>query len=315
MARHWLTALGGILTVLPALIAAAIPGGILFLILAPVPLFLVGLGQGVRACWIAGMIALIVAGLVGGLPWMTTALVLLVAPVCVLVQQALRSRPGQDGTAEWYPPGLLVAWLTVLGVIWLALMIGLLAAEHGGLGAQDALVEELKPHLGQMLPDAEEAQIDQVLAIAINWAPGFSTVAWLVIMLALNGVLAEGLLLRFGKAIRPAPDIATLSLPVWPAWALTAALLLAVFGSGGPAYLARNLALVLMVPYFFAGLAVVHGFCRRFAAGGFILAVFYAALFVWAVVLPLGLAILGMIDQWAGIRRRMQAGPPNEEEE
>jgi hypothetical protein len=170
MARHWLTALGGILTVLPALIAAAIPGGILFLILAPVPLFLVGLGQGVRACWIAGMIALIVAGLVGGLPWMTTALVLLVAPVCVLVQQALRSRPGQDGTAEWYPPGLLVIWLTVLGVIWLALMIGLLAAEHGGLGAQDALVEELKPHLGQMLPDAEEAQIDQVLAIAINWA-------------------------------------------------------------------------------------------------------------------------------------------------
>jgi hypothetical protein len=36
---------------------------------------------------------------------------------------------------------------------------------------------------------------------------------------------------------------------------------------------------------------------------------------VWAVVLPLGLAILGMIDQWAGIRRRMQAGPPNEKEE
>lgn len=315
MARHLLTALGGILTVLPMLMAAAVPGGLLLMILAPVPLYLVGLGQGARACWTAGVIALVVSGLAGGLPWALTILTVLVAPVCILVQQALRSRPGDGGTVEWYPPGLLVAWLTLLGVVWLTMTIALIAAESGGLGAQDAMVEALRPALAQMLPDVEAEQLDSLLAIAVAWAPGFSTVAWMTLMLAFNGILAQGLLLRFGRALRPAPDIAALSLPGWTVWALGATLLLAFLGSGGPAYFARNLSLVLMVPFFFAGLAVVHAFCRRFAAGGLILAVFYAALIFWAAVLPLGLAVLGMIDHWAGLRRRPRTGPLNEEEE
>ena len=75
------------------------------------------------------------------------------------------------------------------------------------------------------------------------------------------------------------------------------------------------LALVLMVPYVFAGLAVVHMLCRRFAAGGVILAFFYAALIVWAAVLPLGLAVLGMIDHWVNLRRSPRTGPLNKEEE
>lgn len=315
MARHLLTALGGILTVLPMLMAAAAPGGILFIILAPVPLYLVGLGQGVRACWGAGVVALIVSGLVGGLPWMLTILMMLVAPVCILVQQALRSRPGDGGTVEWYPPGLLVLWLTLLGVVWLTMTIGVIATESGSLGAQDVMIENLRPLVAQTLPDVEAEQIDRILTIAIAWAPGFSTVAWMTIMLAFNGVLAEGLLLRFGRALRPAPDIAALRLPTWTVWALGATLLVAFLGSGGLAYIARNLALVLMVPYVFAGLAVVHMLCRRFAAGGVILAFFYAALIVWAAVLPLGLAVLGMIDHWVNLRRSPRTGPLNKEEE
>lgn len=315
MARHLLTALGGILTVLPMLMAATMPGGVLFMILAPVPLYLVGLGQGARACWIAGTIAFVVSGLAGGLPWALTILMMLVAPVCILVQQALRSRPGDGGTVEWYPSGLLVVWLTILGVVWLTMTLGIIATESGGLGTPDVMIESLRPLVAPMLPEVEAEQLDHILEIAVAWAPGFSTVAWMTIMLAFNGVLAEGLLLRFGRALRPAPDIAALRLPTWTVWALGVTLLVAFLGSGGPAYIARNAALVLMVPFFFAGLAVVHAFCRRFAAGGLILAVFYAALIFWAAVLPLGLAVLGMIDHWVNLRRRPRTGPLNKEEE
>ena len=315
MAKHWLTALGGMLSVLPLLTAMTIPGGMAFILLAPLPLFLVGLGQGERACWIAGLVAVALWCLIGGLPVAIGALATMIAPIWWLVRQALRARTTQEGEVEWYPAGLLVGWITALGLGWFLACLAMLASVHGLSGVEDALRQDLTTVLGQLVPDVEASRIDDLTGPAAAWGMGISAATWMVLLLALNGVLAQGLLVRFGHAIRPTPSISELELPAWPTWFLAACAVLAVATSGAPAFIARNLVPVALVPFFFGGLAVVHNLCRRFKARGLLLFVFYMALFIWALVLPPALAALGLIDQWAGFRRRLPDRRTGQEEE
>ena len=72
--------------------------------------------------------------------------------------------------------------------------------------------------------------------------------------------------------------------------------------------------MVLWLPFFFAGLAVVHAICRRIGARTAVLVVFYVflVLFTWPAVLVAG---LGLVDHWLGFRRRLRAPGSKQEEE
>ena len=78
------------------------------------------------------------------------------------------------------------------------------------------------------------------------------------------------------------------------------------------AYLALNAAIVLLVPFFFAGLAVVHAFAGGRQARTLLLMVFYFFLLVsgWPIAMVVG---LGVIEQWAGLRRRFSRTGPDQE--
>ena len=60
-------------------------------------------------------------------------------------------------------------------------------------------------------------------------------------------------------------------------------------------------------------LAVVHTFARRLTGGTLLLVAFYFILVVfgWAAVLVAG---AGVIEQWVGLRKRMQAATDQESE-
>jgi hypothetical protein len=130
-------------------------------------------------------------------------------------------------------------------------------------------------------------------------------------LLAINGVLAQGALARFGLTWRPSPDIAALTLPkALPAAALLCGALAAVPGTVG--YLGLNLVLVLSIAFFLAGLAVVHALARRLEARLFMLIAFYAVLFFgWPVLVVAG---LGFLEPWVGLRRRFAATAPGQGE-
>jgi hypothetical protein len=253
--------------------------------------------------------------LIGGLPLAMGALATIIAPTWWLVRQALRARTTKEERVEWYPPGLLVAWITALGLGWFVASLTLLASAHGLSGVEDALRQHLTTVLAQVIPEVEASRIDEVAGPAAAWGIGISAATWMVLLLTLNGVLAQGVLVRFGHAIRPSPAIAELELPTWPTWLLAACAVTAVVSSGTPAFIARNLVPVALVPFFFGGLAVVHCLCHRSKARGLLLFVFYIALFIWALVLPPALAVLGLIDQWAGFRRRLPVRRTGQEEE
>ncbi len=295
------TLLGGLAAALYLVVLTGSPGALLLIYLAQLPLFAAGLWLGVGsagAAGISGSIAVLVAG-----GWSTAGLFALLdaAPVVLLVRQALLARTGPAGVLEWYPPGLLTAWLTGLGVASLGAAIVYLG---GPSGIETSLKMILAPALDQFA-ETGNARREELTKLVALVTPGALATSWMV-MTASNAILAQGILARFGKAWRPSPDLAALTLPAWLLGLLVAGVMLSLLGGTG-GFFAVNLLIVLSVPFCLSGLAVLHTAVRRLRRPQIPLAVFYvvAALFGWPLLL---VAVLGVLEIPLGLRRRL--APP-----
>jgi hypothetical protein len=275
------------------------PGAAILVSLAQLPLFVAGLWLGSGAAAIGGLTAAAMV-LAAARDVVAGALfaVVYALPVVILVRQALLARTSSDGALEWFPPGGLMAWLTglALGAFGIALCwLG------GPQAAHSMLRQTLTPALAELTNTTlarAETLADPLAAIL----PGILAASWMMLVI-LNGVLAQGVLVRFGANWRPSPQIAALSLPLWITVLLGAAALLTLLG--GPArFLGINTMIVLSIPFCLAGLAVVHAFASRLARPALPLAAFYvlAGLFGWPLLL---LAVLGLLDGPLALRRRL----------
>ncbi len=268
--------------------------------LAPFPLFLAGLGLGLAAAMVAALVGLAGVIVVGGgtlaLPYGVAAVV---APLLV-VRQAMLRRTDGAGRTEWYPPGLVLGWLTAVAVGGLAAAAWLLPAHPEGL---EGLVREQVIAGLEALGVVEPSVRDTLLALWVPFLPAMLGAAWIVVSVV-NAVAAQWLLVRTGRNLRPSPAYQAVSVQDWVAGALVAAVMTAALAEGSLAYLALNLAAVLLVPFVFQGLAWVHGAARRRPNSGLLLALFYGVFFLmfgWAVVAVAG---LGLVRHWTKLRRR-----------
>ncbi|MEE9140949.1 MAG: DUF2232 domain-containing protein [Alphaproteobacteria bacterium] len=313
MSKETLAILGaGLLSGLMYLSAlTGLPGAVILFNLAQLPLFLAGLGLGATASAFSAIAGTVAAGLIGGSLAAVIYALVNAAPAVLVTRRALLSKATADGGLEWYPPGLLVAWLTGLGAALFAVAAILFSGAEGGLEAyvRAAVAQALE----QLAIDQDPARIAAFAEAAAPYVPGVVVATWMIVV-TVNGALAQGVLARFGRALRPSPDIAALELPRWMTVALAVAALLAWFGDGALGFIGWNMVIILAVPFFFAGLGVVHAVVRRIKGGPMILAMFYLFLIVfgWPVVLVAG---LGLTDQWAGFRRYLRAKDSGKEDE
>jgi hypothetical protein len=301
-------------------------GALILVYLVQLPLFAAGLSLGAKAVMIAGGTATIITIVSGGL---LSGLLFFLAealPPMLLVTQALRWRAVASETARaaetvsgpaafndiaWYPLGRLVLWLVGLGVI--ALLVAAIMLSGGAEGFRGAIRGFLAGQLGDLLGSSPggAARSDAMIEALTAFFPAMAVASWLV-MTAINGVLAQGVLARFRLNRRPSPDIAGLSLPRWPSFVLAGILVIAGIGSGDLGYLGSNLVPLLGIAYVFAGLGVLHAVLRRHAGRIFILIPAYATLLLgWPVLV---VAACGMIDQWFGLRQRFAAAVPRQGE-
>ncbi len=293
---------------------AALPGVLAFVLLVPLPLLLVGLSrqQGWTGAALAGGIGTLAVGLAAG-PWAAGNYAVTEAvPAFFLARQGTLHRSHGDGQVEWYPIGRLLVWLSLYaGAVLLAAML-YFTAFAGGLESElERAVAALFRDVGvQLSPEAE-----RLINAFVDIMPGLAASTWLLVT-AGNASLAQSLLERFRWNFRPAPELASLVLPAWlgAAVALSAAAGLLVPGSIG--FAGRNLCFILATPYFFGGVACLHALARRGGASRHLLTLFYVALVLAIVVLSwlaiMGIAVLGFIDQAAGLRQRLtrRGGPP-----
>jgi len=273
------------------------PGSMILIYLAQLPLFIAGLWLGVGASLLAGLAASLT--LVAASSSMTAAAFagLNAVPVVLLVRQALLARTDGVGTIQWYPPGLLVAWLTGLGLAAIAASLLLFGGPEGVQAAgRDVLAPALDRSGAEHLPER-----DELLFLLAYILPGIVVISWMV-MTATNACLAQGLLARFGANWRPSPDLAALSLPAWVPILLALTVVATIVGDAAR-FFGINTMIVLAVPFCLAGLAVLHTLARRFSHPAILLVVFYvlAGVFGWPLLL---VAVVGLLDSSLGLRRR-----------
>jgi uncharacterized protein YybS (DUF2232 family) len=293
-------ALCGVLAACPYFIhASGTPGSLILVYLSQLPLFVGGLWGGVTTAALAGLTASLMLLAASNIIAVIVFAALNVVPVILLVRQALLARTGADGTIEWYPPGLLAAWLTGLGLM--GIIVTLLV--FGGPDDIQVIVRNiLSPALDRLFDEGVPGREELAGHLAMIM-PGVVIASWMVMTLT-NGTLAQGLLTRFGASWRPSPALAALELPGWfPVLLLLAATATAL--GGVMRFLGVNAIIILSVPFCLAGLAVLHAIAHRFSRPAVPLVGVYilAGLLGWPLVL---VSVLGLLDTSFGLRRHIR---------
>lgn len=265
------------------------------------PLLFCGLALGLGPATLASAGAVIVMLAAGGLIAAGVFVVVEVAPALLLVRQAMLWRQ-DEGPVEWYPAGrvladlvLVTASLALLGLLWLG------AGEGGVAGLFDRIVAGLPADIPRTGPIA---QAHALLVRWAEWVPGIVAGSW-VLMTILNAILAQALAVRAGRARRPSPLMATLEAPGWCAAPLALGATGAALGSGSLQAAAIVVLILFALPFLFQGLAVVHTLARRRGGSSLPLVVFYVLLVVFSWPLAPILVLLGLAEEWAGLRRRI----------
>ncbi len=324
MPRDWIIAIGGgfISAIASMAFFSGVPGALLLVYLAPLPLMMTGLAFGPAAAAVASVAGILAAGAIGslaaavlfavihGLPaWMTVRLALLNHPAEKISRQKGAATGKSAGNtawnaeAAWYPAGHVLAWLTALGGGFFLIMVFFIA---GGAGAfKDAVINYLNQILTMLAPALPKESRAQVLSMIAPLFPALVGVTWLAVTAA-NGALAQGILRRLGRALRPSPSYRDLSLPHWLSWLLvgTAALALTgpLMGMVEMEYMGRNLAAISAVPFFFLGVAVL----RSLVKGPMVILAVIISLYLflmmpgWAALL---VTAIGLMEHWIGLRR------------
>lgn len=294
----------------------------LFFVVA-LPGFIAGLGWGSLAALIAGLSGAAVVAVIIGPTAGLVYLVVLGAPVALLTYLALLAREPEgelaepSGNVEWYPPGRLVAWSTLIAGGVAALSVPLLGfdAETYRASAKSYFEKTIFSQLPDTGPNAvDREQLEPLVDLLVQVLPATSAMVWLAILLT-NIWAANRIIEASGRAIRPSPPLATLTYPRHFPLGFVAALL-ASFVPGIPGIVATGFAGAFLFAYILMGLVVLHVLARRSAFPGLLLMILYLAMLFmgWVTLL---VAIIGLGEPVFKLRERVAGGsqPPQDEDE
>lgn len=291
-------------------LSKGVPFGMLLSYLAPLPVLMAGLALGQGAAATAGLAGALAvwAGTdaIGAVPFV----VAVVLPAAVVANRGLLWRGNPDGSVDWYPPGWVLAWLAVTAIGLIAAAAVLVPSHPDGI--KGWVVEMIGRTLELLAPDvpAEKRQV------AVGWwtplFPALVAGSWLL-MVVVNATIAERILRRLGRSLRPAVPYRDLGLPGWSGIVLAGSTGVALMAPGTAGYLAQNVAVVALLPFVFLGLAAVHTWAAGRPQARLFLAAFYVTLLVaFAWVSPL-VAGFGLLRFWKTNLRQPPQGGGEEE--
>jgi uncharacterized protein YybS (DUF2232 family) len=295
-------------------------GTLVLALMAPLPLYLVGLSMGARAVSISGaaaaMVVIAVTSGIGAVVYICTH----VAPAFLISWKAALSQqttgPSGATTRQWYPAGLLISWLVAPQIAMLAFVFGLGLTNGEGFralvaGHMEPLLQVIRSAPQETLPTlAEKPSPEQMAAIEnliVHFAPVTIALVGMLTSLA-NASLAQGLLTRFGRNIRPTPRMSEIVLPRSLILAFAICLPVHFLIGGDIGFLAITIAGILSFPIFISGLGVAHSLAERSKSPFAILFMTYAMLMIAGYVMMLIMTAVGLIDHFAGLKARFRAG-------
>jgi uncharacterized protein YybS (DUF2232 family) len=299
-----------------ALYATVATGAAVALVLfyiAPLPLFIAGLGWGSIAAIAGGIagasvLALTVDPKLGAVFAVTVAL----APA-FLSHLALKSRElsAANGTVtqstEWYPEGHLVMWTASLAILLVGATLLLT-----GIGP-----EQLKELLGEMMKRMNElgtkpsapltpevqAQMTTFIGGAALFIPAISASVWIIATLV-NMLIASRILNASGRNVRVWAPFRTLTLPPSTALALGLAIICALLVSGILGLIAKTAAMALATVTAILGLSTFHYLVHDHPMRTMLLTGVYVLIFAFTGFGILPLIVLAIAEMIFGLRAR-----------
>jgi hypothetical protein len=292
---------GGLSAIASLAFLSGVPGGLLFVYFAMLPIFMVAFSMGTMAASIAALSGIVLAGMVGDSITAAAYGAFHAFPAWFISRQSLASRQMQDGTTVWRTSGAVLSALSLLCAVMMvfgALIFSSITTSDIEQGINTILYEAF----AQIIPTMGGDELTQMIGTMASIFPGVMGGSW-VIMIIINAIMSQAAVVRMDRNIRPSPTYLNMALPHWVAWPLVISAAASLILSGDANYIARNSALILATPFFFLGLSVVHWAVRRISFATALLSFFYLIMVMsgWAIML---VAAIGMIEQWAGIRSR-----------
>ncbi len=290
---------------------------LVLLYLAPLPLMVAAIGWGPRSAAMGGIAAATALGLLFGLPYAVSYVLMAALPAWWLGHLVMLGRPiantahaGNGATPpapamEWYPPGRLLLWIAgfaVLTTMTVLLVIGGDAAEISATMKRGLLATFKAGGV------AVTADMDRVVDLFVTLVPTFMAVA-VAKMLTVNLWLAAKITATSGRLHRPWPDIRSTALPPMTLVALCVALAFC-FTGGLLALVAQVVTSALLMAYALTGLAVLHTLTLASPSRAIWLGLSYAIMlmFAWLILI---MVALGIADALFGLRERfMRKRPP-----
>ena len=194
---------------------------LVLLYLAPLPLMVAAIGWGPLCAAIGGIAAATALGLLFGLPYAISYVIMAALPAWWLGHLVMLGRPAAanphagNGAAppapatEWYPTGRLLIWIAVFGA--LTTMSALLT-----LGSDAAAVSAtLKRGMLGMLKEggvAATTDLESAIELFVTAIPAVLAIV-VMKMLTVNLWLAAKITKTSGRLNRPWPDIRSTTLP------------------------------------------------------------------------------------------------------
>jgi hypothetical protein len=279
--------------------------------LAPLPIMIAGLGWSHWAAMTAALAGAFGLGAVFGTVFLLAFAAGAGFPAWWLGYLAMLARPGaandcRQGAAsfEWYPPGRLVVWAAVLGV--LVVIVGILNfgidADSFRAGLRDALNAIMRVNNGT--PARAGGNAERLLEVLVNMIPP-AAAALATVTNLLNLWIAARVVQFSGRLARPWPQLSSMTFPPSMTAALGVAVVLSFLDSmlgivGG------IVAASLLLVYGLLGFAVLHAITQGMRARPFVLSITYAGVLLlgWPM---LALCLLGLVDTAIGLRARVSA--------
>jgi len=233
------------------LAAASLGLGIFFLFIATLPIFASGLRGETSTSLVAGPIGFVPVCLLAGVDAGLMYWLYLALPSWYLARRSLLFQ--QDGSdTRWFPLGLPLLQLAIMGMVTIALMTAYYAGSDGGI--MGIISQQLTTGFDTMDPEMS-VMLQQV---AEHWSfLIFGLTVWMWALLLYAHLWAANRLIGL-KKIRPFVAIYVFDMPRWVLSLLAICALASIIGSPSMQFLGKSALICLMLPYFLLGCALMH---------------------------------------------------------
>ncbi|OUR76667.1 hypothetical protein A9Q83_13950 [Alphaproteobacteria bacterium 46_93_T64] len=274
--------------------------------LSVIPLFIAGLGWGLTGGVVSVVTGAVVAAAFIAPLFSLTYVLTCGLPVLAITRQSLLWRE-ENEKIFWYPVSNLFG-------VWVLVSITLSCMAIALLYMNEELRNALITQFDQIIPQLQKqgGVFATVTAEKVVWLmPQFFGPFWGIVLM-MGGCLAQGVLVRFKKNVRPSPEFSGLKMPKWVAIVTIGVFVFGTFFNVAEPIIGA-VVLTLEIVFFLQGIGVIHRVSRSWKFRSAMLAAVYLIMILmfWPVLV---VALLGLVDSWVGFRERLDAIPSQEED-